>query len=150
MGNICRSPTAEAVFRRAVEKAGMHTRIECDSAGTHGYHIGEPPDRRAQFAAKRRGYDMNKLRGRKVCREDFEQFDYIAAMDRRNFALLEQQCPPEHAGKLKLYCDFDEQYAGSEVPDPYYGESGAFEKVLDMIETVNASLVEKLCRLMRQ
>jgi len=144
MGNICRSPTAEAVFRRTVDKAGLGDTIECDSAGTHDYHIGEPPDQRAQLAASRRGYDMSNLRGRKVAPTDFERFDYVVAMDRRNFSLLENLCPPEYAGKLKLYCDFDDNFAGCEVPDPYYGGAHGFEQVLDMIEAVSASLVTRL------
>ena len=144
MGNICRSPTAEAVFRRAVDNAGLKGTIECDSAGTHGYHVGEPPDHRAQLAAGRRGYDMSNLRGRKVGKRDFEHFDYVVAMDRRNLALLEEQCPPQHAEKLKLYCDFHENYAGCEVPDPYYGDASGFEQVLDMIEAVSASLITHL------
>jgi protein-tyrosine phosphatase len=144
MGNICRSPTAEAVFRHAVAKAGLKDAIECDSAGTHGYHIGEPPDRRAQQAAMRRGYDMSNLRGRKVGRKDFEQFDYVVAMDRHNLALLEELCPTPHANKLALYCDFHAEYAGREVPDPYYGGPQGFEQVLDMIETVSDSFVARL------
>lgn len=144
MGNICRSPTAEAVFRRTVDKAGLKEAIECDSAGTHGYHVGEPPDHRAQLAAGRRGYDMSNLRGRKVGKTDFEHFDYVVAMDRRNLALLRAQCPPQHVDKLRLYCDFHENYAGGEVPDPYYGGASGFEQVLDMIEAVSASLVTHL------
>lgn len=144
MGNICRSPTAEAVFRHAVEQAGLKADIECDSAGTHGYHIGEPPDRRAQQAALSRGYDMSNLRGRQVGKKDFEQFDYVVAMDRRNLALLTDQCPQVHAHKLALYCDFDADYAGREVPDPYYGGPQGFEQVLDMIEDVSDSLVARL------
>ena len=93
MGNICRSPTAEAVFRYAVSQAGLQDAIECDSAGTHDYHIGEPPDRRAQQAALGRGYDMSNLRGRQVGKKDFEQFDYVVAMDKHNLALLADQCP---------------------------------------------------------
>jgi low molecular weight protein-tyrosine phosphatase len=103
MGNICRSPTAEAVFRHAAQQAGLEGAIDCDSAGTHDYHIGEPPDQRAQQAASLRGYDMSHLRGRQVSRQDFEQFDYVLAMDRHNLALLERQCPPQHAHKLSLY-----------------------------------------------
>ena len=144
MGNICRSPTAEAVFRRTVDKAGLGDTIECDSAGTHDYHIGEPPDQRAQLAASRRGYDMSNLRGRKVGPKDFESFDYVVAMDRRNYSLLENLCPPEYAGKLKLYCDFDDNFAGCEVPDPYYGGAQGFEQVLDLIEAVSTSLVARL------
>ena len=144
MGNICRSPTAEAVFRRTVDQAGLKDLIECDSAGTHSYHIGEPPDQRAQLAASRRGYDMSNLRGRKVDKQDFARFDYVVAMDRRNLELLERLCPAEHANKLALYCDFHENYAGREVPDPYFGGPRGFEQVLDMIETVSESLVAHL------
>jgi protein-tyrosine phosphatase len=144
MGNICRSPTAEAVFRRAVDKAGLKDLIECDSAGTHDYHIGEPPDQRAQQAASRRGYDMSHLRGRQVGERDFARFDYVVAMDRRNLSLLEELCPAGHADKLRLYCDFHEDYAGREVPDPYYGGPRGFEQVLDIIETVSGSLVARL------
>lgn len=144
MGNICRSPTAEAVFRRAVDEAGLNNLIECDSAGTHGYHVGEPPDQRAQQAASRRGYDMSNLRGRKVGKIDFEHFDYVVAMDRRNLSLLEALCPAGHADKLVLYCDFHAEYAGREVPDPYYGGPHGFEQVLDMIEAVSESLVAQL------
>lgn len=144
MGNICRSPTAEAVFRHAVMEAGLTEFIECDSAGTHGYHIGDPPDRRSQQAALRRGYDMSALRGRKVGKHDFEQFDHVVAMDRNNLSLLEDLCQPQHAHKLALFCDFLEDYAGREVPDPYYGGSQGFEEVLDMIEAVSASLVARM------
>ena len=142
-GNICRSSTAEAVFRQAVKQTQLEHLIECDSAGTHDYHVGEPPDARSQRAALRRGYDMSQLRGRQVRRPDFEQFDYLLAMDRHNLALLKRQCPPEHAHKLSLYCDFHAQYAGHEVPDPYYGGAQGFELVLDMIEKVSDSLLDR-------
>ncbi|MCE9642585.1 MAG: low molecular weight phosphotyrosine protein phosphatase [Betaproteobacteria bacterium] len=144
MGNICRSPTAEAVFRHAVSQAGLKDAVECDSVGTHGYHVGEPPDRRAQQAALGRGYDMSNLRGRQVGKKDFEQFDYIVAMDRHNLALLKDQCPKPHAHKLALFCDFNADYAGREVPDPYYGGPQGFEQVLDMIEAVSDSLIARL------
>ena len=144
MGNICRSPTAEAVFRRAVDEAGLKDLIECDSAGTHDYHVGEPPDQRAQQAASRRGYDMSNLRGRQVGERDFSRFDYVVAMDRRNLSLLQELCPAAHAGKLGLYGDFHEDYSGREVPDPYYGGPRGFEQVLDMIEAVSGSLLARL------
>ncbi len=144
MGNICRSPTAEAVFRRTVEQAGLGDFIECDSAGTHDYHIGEPPDHRAQNAASRRGYDMSQLRGRQVSPRDFDDFDYVVAMDRRNRSLLEGLCPPGREEKLMLFCDFHADHAGREVPDPYYGGERGFEQVLDLIEAVSASIVDRL------
>ena len=144
MGNIFRSPTAEAVFRRTVREAGLDDFIECDSAGTHDYHIGEPPDHRAQNAAGRRGYDMSQLRGRQVSRRDFDEFDYVVAMDRRNHSLLQALCPPGCEDKLRLFCDFHADHAGREVPDPYYGGNRGFEQVLDLIEAVSESIVARL------
>ena len=144
MGNICRSPTAETVFRHAVIEAGLDKDIECDSAGTHGYHVGDPPDRRSQQAALNRGYDMSLLRGRQVGKQDFERFDHVVAMDRNNLSLLEELCPPQHAHKLALFCDFHQDYARREVPDPYYGGTQGFDQVLDMIEVVSGNLVERL------
>ena len=144
MGNICRSPTAEAVFRQAVVNAKLEHAIECDSAGTHAYHVGEPPDQRAQQAALRRGYDMSDLRAREVDVKDFGRFDHVVAMDRQNLALLTELCPPEYAHKLTLYCDFHPDYAGREVPDPYYGGPRGFDTVLDLTESVSASLLARL------
>ncbi len=149
MGNICRSPTAEAVFRHAVKRAGFDHLIECDSAGTHDYHIGEPPDARAQRAASKQGYDMSGLRGRQVGKQDFERFDHVVAMDRHNLELLERMCPPQHTHKLALYGNFHEKYAGQEVPDPYYGGAQGFEQVLDMIEQISAGLLDRLRQVSR-
>ena len=149
MGNICRSPTAEAVFRHTVRSNGLGSLIECASAGTHGYHIGEPPDERAQRAASRRGYDMSTLRGRQIEARDFMRFDHVLAMDRHNFAALERLCPPPHAHKLALYGDFHPAYAGRDVPDPYYGGTQGFELVLDMIEEISASLLDRVARTIR-
>jgi len=146
MGNICRSPTVEVVFRTMVEKAGLVSAIECDSAGTHDYHTGEPPDERARQAALQRGYDMEALRARQVDRLDFERFDRILAMDRDNLTLLRRICPPQHAHKLALYCDCDERQAGQEVPDPYFGGARGFEQVLDIAEQVSAQLLAQLAR----
>jgi len=146
MGNICRSPTVEAVFRRKVEQAGLESVVDCDSAGTHDYHIGEPPDERAQRSALRRGYDMSGLRGRQVGCEDFEHFDYVLAMDRENLSLLERLCPRQHRGKLALFCDFHQSHAGKEVPDPYFGGEDGFEYVLDLAEEVAQSLIDRMRR----
>jgi protein-tyrosine phosphatase len=143
-GNICRSPTAEVVFRHAVERAGMSDMIECDSAGTHDYHVGAPPDERAQAAGLRRGYDLSGVRGRQVWFEDFEKFDYVIAMDRLNLELLKRICPRRHAHKLSLLCDFNQKLRGKEVPDPYDGPDAGFEKVLDMIEDLAELLLEKV------
>ncbi len=144
MGNICRSPTAEGVFRRVIEKAGLADRIGCDSAGTHGYHIGDPPDERAQRHAATRGYDLSGLRARKVDVADFTRFELVLAMDRSNLELLKHLCPARQHRRLALYGDFSERYSGQEVPDPYYGGAGGFKRVLDMIEETSQRLLQRL------
>lgn len=148
MGNICRSPTAHGVFRKLVEQAGLGDRIEIDSAGTHAYHEGEPPDRRAQETARRRGIDMGDLRARRARAEDFDDFDYILAMDQDNYHSLSALCP-EGRGlerRLMLLMDFAPQMRTREVPDPYYGASGGFETVYDMVEAAVAGLLEDIRR----
>jgi protein-tyrosine phosphatase len=130
------------VFRHAVTQAGLDRIVRCDSAGTHDYHVGEPPDARAQRAALKRGYDMSALRARQVDERDFETFDHIVAMDNHNLAALERMCPPQHAHKLALLCDSHEDHAGREVPDPYYGGERGFEQVLDLIEAATPRLLE--------
>lgn len=144
MGNLCRSPMAEGVFRGQVAQAGLDGRIAIDSAGTHDYHIGEPPDPRAQQAAGRRGYDLSMLRGRQVTRADFSEFDYVLAMDATNLRALERLCPSQHAHKLKLFMEFGANVALREVPDPYYGGEQGFEQVLDMVEEASQGLLEHL------
>lgn len=134
MGNICRSPTAEGVLRRLAETRGLGDRVVIDSAGTHDYHIGEQPDRRAQQTAAGRGYDLSRLRGRQVGPEDFREFDYILAMDRDNLANLQRLCPREHAHKLRLFLEYSTRFSEREVPDPYFGGQQGFENVLDMVE----------------
>ena len=141
MGNICRSPTAEAVFRHYVEQAGLSEQIQIDSAGTHDYHIGEVPDRRARQAAGQRGYDMTALRGRQVGPEDFNRFDYVLAMDRSNLAMLERLRPADADSHLGLFLDFARSHAEREVPDPYYGGADGFEKVLNMVEDAAEGLL---------
>jgi protein-tyrosine phosphatase len=144
MGNICRSPMAEGVFKHHVMHAGLEGCIAADSAGTHDYHIGEPPDPRAQRAASRRGYDLSALRGRQVSRSDFSEFDYLLAMDEANLRVLEQLCPSQHAHKLKLFMEFSTGPALREVPDPYYGGEPGFERVLDMVEQAAQGLLGHL------
>jgi protein-tyrosine phosphatase len=144
MGNICRSPTAEAVFRKAAESAGVIDRLQIDSAGTHNYHVGRPPDSRAQAAAAGRGYDLSGLRGRQVSQRDFAEFDYILAMDADNLSNMQQLCPGEHRHKLSLFLAFSERFTGQEVPDPYYGSGGGFELVLDMVEDASRGLLARL------
>lgn len=143
MGNICRSPTAEGVMRRCLREAGLDGRVEVDSAGTHAYHVGEPPDVRSQKAAKARGVDLSRLRARRVDPRDFETFDLILAMDRRNLEALRAECPPWYHAKLGLFVGEGE---GGEVPDPYYGGPQGFEVVLDLVENASRSLVASLLR----
>lgn len=146
MGNICRSPTAEGVFRAAVRNAGLAERIVIDSAGTHGYHIGSPPDGRASAAAATRGYDLSALRGRQVSTRDFVEFDYILAMDSENLANLHRICPPELAHKVTLFLEYSERFSEREVPDPYYGGAQGFEHVLDLVEDAARGLLRTLER----
>lgn len=145
MGNICRSPTAEGVFRKCVEDAGLGDWIVIDSAGTHGYHVGDPPDRRASAAAERRGVALNDLRARQVHAEDFERFDHILAMDEDNLELLLQQSAPQHRAKVRLLLEFSSS-GQREVPDPYYGGASGFERVLDLVEDASRGLLETLAR----
>jgi protein-tyrosine phosphatase len=141
MGNICRSPTAEGVFRDMVERAGLADTIHIDSAGTHDYHVGHPPDARAQAAAARRGYDLSKLRARQVADSDFAAFDFVLAMDQHNRSLLLQQCPPEYHAKVRLFLEFAAGEVPLEVPDPYYGDAQGFERVLDLVENAAQGLM---------
>jgi protein-tyrosine phosphatase len=143
-GNICRSPTAEAVFRRLVREAGLADRISADSAGTHGYHVGEPPDPRTQAAASVRGYDLSGLRARRVGREDFHRFDLVLAMDRDHHAILARLAPPSAGHKVRLLMEFARHSRADEVPDPYYGGPDSFELVLNLVEDAAAGLLEHL------
>jgi protein-tyrosine phosphatase len=144
LGNICRSPTAEGVFRSVVARAGLLEKIEIDSAGTHAYHIGEPPDARATLAARRRGIDLSALRGRKAVRMDIERFDYILAMDEENYQNLMAICPPGLETKVQLFLDYAPNRPEREVPDPYFGGDAGFERVLDMIEEASEGLLAQL------
>jgi protein-tyrosine phosphatase len=144
MGNICRSPTAEAVFRHYVESAGLAEHILIDSAGTHDYHIGDKPDARAQRAAQQRGYDMSTLRGRQVGEEDFRSFDYVLAMDSANLAILQRITPPGSETRARLFLEYARHHTEREVPDPYYGGAEGFERVLDMVEDAAQGLLEEI------
>ncbi len=144
LGNICRSPTAEGVFRHLIRQEGLDELILTDSAGTHAYHVGEQPDRRAQATARNRGIDLSDLRARKALVEDFEKFDYVLAMDSENYHNLCNICPPEHAGKLKKFLEFAPHLNRSDVPDPYYGGPQGFEQVFDMVEHASHGLLEDI------
>ncbi len=144
MGNICRSPTAEGVFRSLVNKAGLSDRIHIDSAGTHAYHVGEPPDQRAQAAARKRNIDLSSQRARKVRVEDFDEYDYILAMDQNNVAELEFLVSNKSNGKLKLFLEYAEKASTLEVPDPYYGGPHGFEHVLDLVEAASTGLLNTI------
>lgn len=144
MGNICRSPTAEAVFRHHVEKAGLLEHIQIDSAGTHDYHIGDAPDARTQRAARKRGYDMSNLRGRQVEVGDFAHFDYVLAMDEANLEMLQRLRPRDAQSHLGLFLEFAERHSEREVPDPYFGGADGFERVLDMVEDAADGLLKQI------
>ena len=144
MGNICRSPTAEGVFRRIVDDAGLSDLVHTDSAGTHAYHIGSDPDRRAQAAAERRGYSLAGQRARRVRSMDFETFDFIVAMDEDNLYNLRSEAGAEHHGKISLMLEFLPTSDVQEVPDPYYGGAGGFERVLDLVEQASHALLNEV------
>ncbi|MDX8400828.1 MAG: low molecular weight protein-tyrosine-phosphatase [Gallionellaceae bacterium] len=144
MGNICRSPTAEAVFRARASKLGLTQNIQIDSAGTHDYHIGEPPDARSQQAAKQHGYDMSSLRGRQAEVSDFSQFDYVLAMDQANLAILQKMRPSDSASKLGLFLEYAQTHQEREVPDPYYGGVDGFGHVLDLVEDAAEGLLNHI------
>jgi len=133
-GNICRSPTGEAVLRHLVEARGLADRIEVASAGAHDYHVGECPDGRSIEHASKRGYDLSPLRASQVSREDFHAYDYILAMDRGHLRILKGLAPANAKARLGLYLDASARWKGEDVPDPYYGGVEGFERVLDMVE----------------
>ncbi|MCG8534522.1 MAG: low molecular weight phosphotyrosine protein phosphatase [Pseudomonadales bacterium] len=145
LGNICRSPTAEAVFRVKVEQLNLSEQIHHDSCGTAAYHSGEPPDRRSCRAAEKRGYPMMDLRARQVKSSDFHEFDYLLAMDRSNFSDLMDRCPEAMQHKIQLFLDFGNGDT-KEVPDPYYGGAEGFNHVLDLVEQACDGLLQELSK----
>src|SRR5690554_3557755 len=149
MGNICRSPTAEAVFRRKVQDAGLEDRVEVDSAGTHAYHVGDPPDRRSIRAAAARGYDLNELRGRQISTYDAERYDYVLVMDRGNYNRVVAEFGSAEPGEgqrasVRMLLDFAPNAPEVEVPDPYAGGDAGFERVLDLIEEAADGLLKEV------
>lgn len=145
-GNICRSPTAEGVMRKHIQQRGLGRQIEVDSAGTHGYHVGESPDPRSTEAARRRGIDLSVQRARKVIPEDFDRFDLLLAMDRDNLAFLKRNARPEYHDRLGLFMEYATRFQEDEVPDPYDGGAQGFERVLDMVDDAARGLIEALQR----
>jgi len=146
MGNICRSPTAEVVLRQMIKNNKLGHIVEVDSAGTHGYHVGEAPDSRTQRAALVRGYNLSQLRARKVARQDIDYFDLILAMDKSNLDNLRRMAPPEAHERIKLFMDYSKNFEDDEVPDPYYGLGHGFDLVLDMVEDAARGLVDEIKR----
>lgn len=146
MGNICRSPTAEGVVRQLLCQKGLADKVEVDSAGTHGYHVGEAPDQRTQRAAASRRYDLSDMRARKVAAQDVDYFDMILAMDHSNLSVLQRICPPEKHDRLALFMSYSKNFDDDEVPDPYYGLGHGFDLVLDMVEDAANGLIESIER----
>jgi protein-tyrosine phosphatase len=144
LGNICRSPTAEGVVRDIAARHYPQLALEFDSAGTANYHVGEPPDRRSVAAARRRGYDLSMLRARQVVAEDFASFDCILAMDAANLAELRRQAPARTGARLGLFLEYAPECGCDEVPDPYYGDVGDFERVLQLCEAGARGLLGKI------
>ena len=146
LGNICRSPTAEGVFRHRLSARGLQDRFHVDSAGTGDWHVGNPPDRRAQLAAASRGFDISMLRARQVQPDDTATFDYLIAMDRGNHRDLVRLAGENHAHKVRLFMEFADIDTPDEVPDPYYGGDQGFDQVIDLIEAASDGLIEHLLR----
>lgn len=144
MGNICRSPTAEGVLQKVIDDRGLSAAVKLDSAGTHAYHIDEPPDSRAVAAALERGVRISHLKARRVTEEDFHRFDYVFAMDRDNLSILEALKPADSRAELCLLLRYSRQEPDGSVPDPYYGGAAGFERVLDLLEEVSEQLAERL------
>ncbi len=142
MGNICRSPSAEGVFRRKAKLAGIDNKLYIASAGTHGYHIGCGADKRASSTALSRGYDLSDIRSQRIEQKHFLVFDYLLAMDKENFSYLKALKPVEARATVKLFMEYSKKFEEREVPDPYYGGNKGFERVLDMIEDAADGLLE--------
>ena len=144
LGNICRSPTAQGVFRAVADRAGLAGRVRADSAGIGDWHIGLPPDPRAIKAAKQRGYDLSSIRGRQFEIADFTRFGWILAMDEANLKALTEMKPAEYEGSLRLLLDYAPQLEEREIPDPYFSSPEGFERVLDLMEAAMTGLVAEV------
>lgn len=141
MGNICRSPTAHGVFEAMVKQAGLADRVQVDSAGTHSYHVGAPPDARSQEHALKRGYDLSSQSARQLVAQDFADFDLVLVMDWDNLALAQERCPPAQQSKVRRLAEFFQHHDSPVVPDPYQGGAQGFERVLDLVEDGCAGLL---------
>jgi protein-tyrosine phosphatase len=144
MGNICRSPMAEAVFRSLAQRIAPNLAAEADSAGTHDYHVGHAPDMRAQYVARAHGIDISALRARQLVAEDFDRFDWILVMDRQNHEAALAIAPPRHQDRVRLMLDYAPHLALREVPDPYYGGHSDFERVFNLAEQAARGLLHAL------
>jgi len=144
MGNICRSPTAEGIFSHLIKQENLSHRITVDSAGTHAYHVGNPPDYRAQTTALKRNIDLSKQSARRIRVADFKEFDYILAMDQDNLLDLQEICPAEYFHKVQLFLEYAPHLNIKEVPDPYYGGPSGFDRVLDMVEMGSEGLLKAI------
>ena len=143
-GNICRSPTAEGVFRKLVSDAGVGDKIFVDSAGTGAWHVDQAPDRRSQEAARKRGIDLSAQRARQVTTDDFKNFDYVLAMDAANLRILSELCPSDLASSVSLFLDYAPSLKWREVPDPYHGGGRGFEGGLDLVEVASNGLLSHI------
>ncbi len=141
MGNICRSPTAHGVFRKLIQDEGLNDDIYIESSGTHAYHVGESPDSRAQSTARGRGIELGDLRAQKIKASDFENFDYVLAMDEDNYSILSSLCPSQYRDRLQLFLNFADDSSVREVPDPYYGGASGFDYVFDLVEEGSRGLL---------
>ena len=143
LGNICRSPTAQAIFEKRIVEHGLEGIFKIDSCGTGSWHIGKMPDSRAIEAAEKRGYSLNHIRARKMQIQDFDDFDYFIAMDRENLKEIERLCPEKFRGNVVLFSSFIKNSKLVDVPDPYYGGERGFDEVIDMIELGASGFFEK-------
>lgn len=145
-GNICRSPTADGVFRKMVRNKGLDDQISVDSCGLSAYHVGELPDPRSREMAETRGIDLTDIRSRKITPGDYHQFDYILAMDDGHLRDMRRQAPSTRQNRIELFLDYHPTMAGQSVPDPYYGGANGFVHVFDMIEEASARLLDHICQ----
>ncbi|MFZ5789564.1 MAG: low molecular weight protein-tyrosine-phosphatase [Pseudomonadota bacterium] len=145
-GNICRSPMAEGLFRHRIRQAGLEKRLRADSAGTHGYHVGNPPDERAIAVAARHGIDIRDLRARQLDRTDFQAFDLLLGMDEGHLAFMRRLAPPQATPRIGLLLDQAPQLGYREVPDPYYGEEADYRLAFELVEAGVEGLIRRLAQ----